>query len=292
MHLIVTLAVTILGSLLAADTLHIKTGAIVEGRIIYEGPDDYAVITDGKFKRIPKGNVERIDRDKTEQKAAKPSGPCRAPAWEEIITKLAGQPWAADLREVPATVITTGSLRNIPYRSFQCSNGEIELNVYGDPESPVAVEIGLYKSRVTKTESQTLCRDFISSLLTHKTDKAIPLTLDAAGDLVVRDTVTFEITPPTANDAYGGWWVSIYNESALDNARANDEELKAISQPRALPADTKPSKPDTNDDKWKQDDLTRARPAPAAQPSSGGSVYVRGYYRKDGTYVHPHTRKK
>lgn len=29
---------------------------------------------------------------------------------------------------------------------------------------------------------------------------------------------------------------------------------------------------------------------PASVPSSGGSVTVRGYYRKDGTYVRPHTR--
>jgi hypothetical protein len=27
-------------------------------------------------------------------------------------------------------------------------------------------------------------------------------------------------------------------------------------------------------------------------PSGSGSVYVRGYYRKDGTYVRPHTRRR
>lgn len=33
--------------------------------------------------------------------------------------------------------------------------------------------------------------------------------------------------------------------------------------------------------------------APAADStSSGGTVQVKGYYRKDGTYVRPHTRKK
>lgn len=26
--------------------------------------------------------------------------------------------------------------------------------------------------------------------------------------------------------------------------------------------------------------------------SPGGNVYVRGYYRRDGTYVHPHTRRR
>lgn len=40
-----------------------------------------------------------------------------------------------------------------------------------------------------------------------------------------------------------------------------------------------------------------ARPQPrsggsSASPSTGGSVHVRGYYRKDGTYVRPHTRSR
>jgi hypothetical protein len=37
---------------------------------------------------------------------------------------------------------------------------------------------------------------------------------------------------------------------------------------------------------WYADDPERALPA----TNSGGSVQVRGYYRKDGTYVRPHTR--
>jgi hypothetical protein len=36
--------------------------------------------------------------------------------------------------------------------------------------------------------------------------------------------------------------------------------------------------------------LMSVRSAPSSG-SSGGSVHVRGYYRKDGTYVRPHTRR-
>lgn len=40
-----------------------------------------------------------------------------------------------------------------------------------------------------------------------------------------------------------------------------------------------------------------AKPQPpsggsSASPSTGGSVHVRGYYRRDGTYVRPHTRSR
>lgn len=30
--------------------------------------------------------------------------------------------------------------------------------------------------------------------------------------------------------------------------------------------------------------------SPSSSGGSGGSVYVNGYYRRDGTYVHPYTR--
>jgi len=40
-------------------------------------------------------------------------------------------------------------------------------------------------------------------------------------------------------------------------------------------------------DSTKVDNVVR----PATSSSIGGSVSVKGYYRKDGTYVRPHTRK-
>lgn len=38
--------------------------------------------------------------------------------------------------------------------------------------------------------------------------------------------------------------------------------------------------------------LTSSRPKSTYTGSSGGSVYVRGYYRKNGTYVRSHTRRR
>lgn len=37
---------------------------------------------------------------------------------------------------------------------------------------------------------------------------------------------------------------------------------------------------------------TTVKSAPSYPPSSSGTVHVKGYYRKDGTYVRPHTRSK
>jgi hypothetical protein len=60
--------------------------------------------------------------------------------------------------------------------------------------------------------------------------------------------------------------MSIYDAKAVDGSRASEAELKGIAGPR--PADG---------------EAARARP--------GSTVYVKGYYRKDGTYVPGHTKK-
>lgn len=47
------------------------------------------------------------------------------------------------------------------------------------------------------------------------------------------------------------------------------------------------------DYKFKNDTIpaNRSINSDSYEPSSGGTVHVKGYYRKDGTYVRPHTRK-
>jgi hypothetical protein len=87
--------------------------------------------------------------------------------------------------------------------------------------------------------------------------------------------------------------VSVYGEPELDKVRASDKELKAITVSKESVAEKKTAtKPLASDDEqlgqWNGDDLRYARSGKSK--SSGGSVYVRGYTRKDGTYVQPHTR--
>ena len=108
--------------------------------------------------------------------------------------------------------------------------------------------------------------------------------------------MTFEITPSTAEDAYGGWWISVYGEAGLDKVRASDKELKAITVSRESVTERKPaankavisSSDDEQLGQWSSDDLRYARMSKSK--TGGGPVYVRGFTRKDGTYVQPHTR--
>ena len=120
-------------------------------------------------------------------------------------------------------------------------------------------------------------------------------------DALKEGGLTYEITLPTEPDSYGGWWVSVYDEIELNKARASDKELRTITEPivvsppRTLATAPPPaSAPAPATTAWSQEDLGFARPSDSgasSQGRSGGSVYVRGYTRKDGTYVQPHTRR-
>jgi hypothetical protein len=102
-----------------------------------------------------------------------------------------------------------------------------------------------------------------------------------------------EVTPPTDKDAYGGWWVTIYDERMLTEQRATEAELAAItiapSQGKILPRATptavgiRPAPVATSPLHWQEHDLKQARPAPPTSQES--RVYKRGVHRKNGTYI-------
>jgi hypothetical protein len=226
------------------------------------------------------------------------------PAYSYIMPTLAKQAWAVDLHQIPATVIDKGVLKHVPYKSHRVAV-DCEINVYGDPQNPAGVEVGLLGKYLSHDKAKERCLQFVSSLLNESTDRAILAAIKREKDLVVHGDLTFEITPPTADDAYKGWWISVYSEKALDSFRASDEELQAITTkhiapepvtdvPSAPPAPSVVRADAVDIERWSPSDYGYARPVTSNSSSStsGGRVYVRGYYRKDGTYVRPHTRRK
>lgn len=231
-----------------------------------------------------------------------------------MLRQLAKEPWSKGLRQAPATVVSVGVLRNVPYRSFRW--GDREVNVYGDPQSPSCIEIGLYDKSLDSPSAKEQCRGFVRSLVPDAADKGVVDRLKPDEDLQQRVGWTFEVTPPTAADAYGGWWISVYSEDALNRVRASDEEMKELvcpvaeaSQPSAEPAKSSDWTPDEyklvkrsksattkknkSDDKKSDDgspqDDKKDHPD-VAKEKDHGDVYVRGYVRKDGKYVAPYTR--
>src|SRR5947209_8407943 len=91
------------------------------------------------------------------QVAARPTWQSRLPSLQTVVGAAHSQPWGEQLNQIPATVIDVGELRGVPYFSFGAP--DVELNVYGDPERPAALEIG---TRNASPELRAQLRGFLS----------------------------------------------------------------------------------------------------------------------------------
>ena len=189
---------------------------------------------------------------------------------------LSVKPWAKGLKQIPSTVIDKGVLRNIPYLSYRA--GDYELNLYGDPAAPAGVEIGVHKDLLRSVGAKKTCVDFLRDLLDDPEDKKLLASLKLDVDKKVRAGLTFEITPPTADDAYGGWWVSVYDEAALERSRASEDEMAKITVPKASAKPAEGLRVEGAKSAWAADDLANARPG-------SEKVYSPTLSKKDGKYV-------
>jgi|SRR5579862_1375213 len=218
----------------------------------------------------------------------------RLPDCEKCLGLLKVRSWAKVLRQIPATVIEVGELARVPYQSYR--SGDYEFNVYGDPESPVSLEIGVSNEGAKSVPARKECLSVMLSILTDRKDQMTLKSLNFSEDKKTCEGLTFEVTPETAEDSYGGWWISVYDINALNASRVPLHQLAEVTFTREQVL--------SNPAEWTADDLKYARSVSAPPlslnlpsqkikpPSNSDRVYVRDYYRKDGTYVHAHTRSR
>ena len=186
-----------------------------------------------------------------------------------IIETFATRFGARDLQQVPSEVIDTGIFRYVPYLTYETARGE--LNIYGDPQHPAGVEIGIYAGKARTKEE---LRSLMAGLLQQAADRELVHGLSLDEDKLERAGLTFEVTPPTAEGSFGGWWISIYDEAAINKARASDAELKTIAVEAPAEKNESPAEP--------------KKPArKSKEPSTSDRVYIQDYTREDGAYVRP-----
>ncbi len=108
--------------------------------------------------------------------------------------------------------------------------------------------------------------------LASKAKSSVNVSLDE--DKLERAGLTFEVTPPTADDGYGGWWISIYDAAAIERARASDAEMKTIAVEAPAPKNETPAE-------------TKKPARKSREPSTSDRVYIQDYTREEGAYVRP-----
>jgi len=287
------------------DVIILKSGQVLNGIVLQKDEKGILIRLDYGTFTYPLSMVRQVKVEEKTNNAAYAKDAAevpekRIPAWGTIITQLAKRSWASELKQIPATVIDPGKLRNVPYTSFVCAYA-YEMNIYGDPDNPAGLEIGIRRHLLNNNGAKSNCIEFISSILPSKTDKEIVAKLNWTKDSSAATSFTFEITPPTDEDAYGGWWISVYNEEMLGKALASEPELREITEfipPGAVGYTAAPESASSqtataagSPATWSTADYAHTAPYRAGR-SSGGPVYVRNYYRKDGAYVHSHTRSR
>lgn len=187
----------------------------------------------------------------------------RLPGLDVVRAAVLAQPWGADAQQIPSTVIEVGELQAVPYQSF--ATAQLELNVYGDPAAPAAIELGL---KTTQAGLEPSVQQLVAGLLPNAEDRARLLEVSLEQGRLEREGLVFEVTPRTATDAYGAWWVTVSAPDRLAASRASAAELAELVDTQA-----------------------QAAPAYPRVRKGSGRIFVKSFLKTGGTYVRSHRRR-
>lgn len=217
-------------SAIGNDNIILTSGKNLAGRILTQSKDAVILMMNNKHISIPKNEITRVydrpDGDLVYTEILPRSG--SFPPWWVPAYDLFYSDTVQHFEQIPAIVIDNGTFQNVPYLSFR-ANKYIEINIYGDPNHPAGLEIGIYGHRRSSAAAQKDAREFITSYLHGLKEIRALDALPATGGRTEVNGMMMEITPPTAPDAYGGWWVSIWYPKALEKAKVAPEALKKIT---------------------------------------------------------------
>ncbi len=259
-----------------AETLVLSSGRTIVGTIIQTNGNDLVLLTDFSIFKFGRDNIKSIEGAQAEIPEIHSTS--RLPSFKTAVLSLSRNKWGADLMQIPATVIEKGVFRNVPYVSFRCGD-DYEVNIYGDLTDPAAIEAGFYRTLLGNETARSNCLGFIKDVLGEAGDKDLVQGLAREKDLKVRSGMSFEVTAPTDEDAYHGWWISVYSEQKLNRSRASESELSEISISKSTGANGAPRGDSTG---WSAQDLKMARPT---QPLTVSFLNSAGEPIKDAEVV-------
>lgn len=260
-------------------SIKLKNGEKITGTVLQSGEGGSTVALTYGTVTVSTGDVQSVESSEPAPEAT--PGPGRLSKWDRCLQVLvASRQKGPEVTPVAATVIDKGEFRNVPYLSHR--SGDLEFNVYGDPDDPACLEIGLYQKSPSMAARKE-CLQTMLSLLNDPKDREALKSESLEEGKIARAGLTFEVTPSIAEDAYGGWWISIYDAKLVDQQRATDKELPQITVDLKQAAAKKSDKKQSDVLRWNEKELKAARPDPAGPQQ--GRVWLRGVHRKDGVYV-------
>jgi len=212
---------------LNAEVIHLKNGGTLEGVILKTNEDGMVVLLKYASVTIYSADVDSIE------KSAAPVGAKshRIADWQACFQALAGRPWGADLHLLPAPLVESGDLKNVPYVIHAAGNYEFLL--YGDPDAPARVEIGISGASLAHEPSRKECVDLVAAFLTETQDVEALRSLAFQGEKKDRSGLVLEIDQEPDSRGKDTWWVSVTDSRQLDAARVSDREAASLATPEA-----------------------------------------------------------
>lgn len=215
----------------APDSILLKDGRVVRGLIIKNTSHEVLLQEEKTETTYPKSEIVRInDAANINIEFTDVPEKGELPAWRVIANDLRTNDAIKSLEEIPATRIDNGVFKNIPYMSFRV-NSNVELNIYGNPEDPAGIEFGIYGGQSGDRKLRRTLRSYLAGYLTTRDEVATLYSLGFEGGVKDSGRLTFEITPKDAPDAYGAWWISLYNKKDLNAARLSDKAYAKVTVP-------------------------------------------------------------
>lgn len=260
---------------LKADVVLLQSGAVITGKILQQDGNGVLMQTEFGTYRYPLSSVKDVKKEAATAPHVSNNGQT-IPDWAQIVTSLADSGFAPEIKQVPAPVIRSGNFKNVPYISFRCAYGGYEINIYGDLNQPAAVQIGAMGYLQNNAAAKSNCVNFVCSVLASADARKMVRGLNwSQKDVETKDGLMFETLLPGEMGSYGGWWISVYDSTALANAQASDAELLALAQPRVAAAQpAMPAMPPTT--ATNNIIIINTNPAPAAAQS--GQITSSGTY--------------
>ena len=214
------------------DDIELKDGRVLGGLIVKKTPDYVVLQTHTSEIKIPSESIRRID-DLPDDGVyfTELTRPGELPSWRSMVEDLRKEDAIKSFETIPATAIDVGHLRNVPYLSFRINEAS-EMNVYGDPRNPAAVEFGVYGKGAGSMKRQRIIREFIAGHLNSQDEVKALYSLDLKkGGTVKCGKLEFSITPPEAEDSYGGRWFCVYDPKRLEKARVSNAAYAKVTKP-------------------------------------------------------------
>lgn len=261
-------------SLCPADTIRLQSGGTLEGVILKKDQD--GVVIQLKYATVTVGSFDIASIDSSGSPAPLPGA--RLAGWEQCFGALAARPWGPELRQMPARLIDSGPFKNVPYVVH--SSGNYQVALYGDPDRPAAIEVGVSGALRGNAATRKECVDLLSSLLVRAEDAGSLKSLPLDSGKKDSDGLVLETTDEPDSRGKETWWISASDPAALDRSRVSDRDLSSLVSPEtpqtpSSPTLVQPGSPTGHGEK--QDVITPFGTEPH-DPAKTRRTYGRGGY--------------